>query len=184
MLKKNEPPYYLIHRNGKTHEFSDMEKLHCFVRESGGTIGPSHKVRSKRHRPDGVYAIDEYDWTVRDALGNRIKNSSEPDLRRNVRRPWRWHNYSIHQAAFSNGQPVPGTGRCSGGHYHRRPAQLGIARSHAGFMCDLRNDESMLPWNERGQRDRMHTPPNAWDDAYIASLRNRNWKKFRRTRWK
>jgi hypothetical protein len=51
----------------------------------------------------------------------------------------------------------------------RRPRNIGIKRSLVAAFGS---------W--RGRK----VPPNNWDDLLKMSLNDRNWKRFRKTRWK
>jgi len=79
------------------------------------------------------------------------------------------------------GMPVPGTGRHHGGHFYRRPKTRAELRDHAGLDADAVDCEE-FPLRLRA-RARRRCIPTAWDDLTIHE-KGRNWKAFRRTRWK
>lgn len=79
------------------------------------------------------------------------------------------------------GVPIPGTGRHRGGHYFRRPRTRAELRDLAGLDVDAMDPED-FPMRLRA-RVRRRNIPTAWDDIPIRG-KGRNWKAFRRTRWK
>jgi hypothetical protein len=72
--------------------------------------------------------------------------------------------------------PVPRTGKCGGSYrWHRRPQTQPERRASQ----ELWVDGHFLP-----VRARRQNIPNAWDDIVRFDKRNRNWKRYRKTRWK
>ena len=189
MHKHNEPPYYLIHRSGLTHEFPSVRELYYFLRTVAGSVGSSHVVPVRRRNPDGSTVIYEYEWIIRDAFGyavtedNNIKRNSVRETRGDEYRSF--SRYAIHSSCFSNGLPVPGTGRnrYRYGRTLRHPAHMSAERAHAGYRNDMRYDDDMLPYGNR-KHIRLHTPPNSWDDEKKADTDIRSWKHYRRHAWK
>lgn len=86
----------------------------------------------------------------------------------------------IRLEAEERGLPIPYTGKRRGGHYYRRNTYLPIVRAAVAAEDDDRED------NRYGARVKgaIRIPPNPWDDRPIRALKDRNWKRFRRTRWK
>lgn len=68
---------------------------------------------------------------------------------------------------LANANAVPGTGRRTYGNGFRRPRNIGAKRSLLAVFGTLRG---------------IAVPPSNWDD--IARSQDRNWKRFRVTRWK
>ncbi len=81
------------------------------------------------------------------------------------------------ERAVELGLPIPGTGKSSGGHYFRRMRFVGAHRAEAASCVDDYGDRQRV-------RGKVHRPPNNWDDFPISSRDDRNWKRFRRTRWR
>jgi hypothetical protein len=72
------------------------------------------------------------------------------------------------------GDPVPYTGkrRTHKGrfyNFHRTPKNIGVRRGLIGVKGDLKGEK---------------VPPNSWEDLLRASLFDRSWKRFRRTKWR
>jgi hypothetical protein len=90
--------------------------------------------------------------------------------------------------AQERGLPVPGTGhsrRRRYGGWLRHPRHIGMYRANEALRDDMDMDEewSAVVRRHISTKD-AHHPPNAWDDLVRADLYDRNWKNFRRTRWK
>lgn len=70
---------------------------------------------------------------------------------------------------LANQYAVPGTGVRHTGHWLRSPRNASIKRSLLSVMDTLRG---------------VSVPPNSYDDIARSSIYDRNWKRFRRTRWR
>lgn len=80
-------------------------------------------------------------------------------------------DYGAHWARswrLANRFAVPHTGRRSGGHYFRRPRNIGVKRATVA-------DDGTL----RGAK----VPPDSWDDVSFSHRFARNWKRHRKTQW-
>ncbi|WP_160331264.1 hypothetical protein [Burkholderia cenocepacia] len=74
--------------------------------------------------------------------------------------------------------PVPGVRKHrGGGHYFRRMRHMNERRQAA---LVVEEEGEVAP---RAARN-LHGLPNPWDDYPCHSRDNRNWKRFRKTRWK
>jgi hypothetical protein len=81
--------------------------------------------------------------------------------------------------AVDLGLPIPGTGHSGGWRYLRRPRCHGIYREEGRRrrLAHIEVDGVRL-------RGALHRPPTDFDDLPVRARWNRNWKRFRRTRWK
>lgn len=75
----------------------------------------------------------------------------------------------MHGLYMANVFAIPGTGRRgSYGKYLRSPRNIGVKRGLLTAFGSLRGEK---------------VPPNQWDDLLKMSTNDRNWKRFRKTRW-
>lgn len=122
---------------------------------------------------EAVYTVRDY--IMRDDFGAALTAADfEPLVGRGRygvlgRRARRW-------PAWSGTGPVPGTGRHNWGYCHRR-LHTTPERRWAQF---IREEGEPAP---RAARN-VHNIPDSWDDYPILSREDRNWKRFRKTRWK
>lgn len=84
------------------------------------------------------------------------------------------------ERAIELGLPIPGTGR-----NHRRYTCLRRPRHHGIYreVGRLRRTDT-IEIDGILVRGKLHHPPNNWDDLVASAMGARNWKRFRRTRWK
>ncbi len=85
--------------------------------------------------------------------------------------------------AERHGLPIPYTGKARWwrrGHYYRRNAYRHFFRAATAAQQDDRQ-YAQVGVRIRGK---IVVPHNPWDDWPIMSRKNRNWKRFRKTRWK
>lgn len=71
--------------------------------------------------------------------------------------------------AYDNGLPIPDTGRRHGGHWHRRPRNVGVVK-------EMNNQYDH-------HFKRLKRPPNSYDDINHARKGN-GWKNYRKTQWR
>ena len=77
---------------------------------------------------------------------------------------------SIRGWRLGNAFAVPGTGHPRRrGRYYRAPHNVSIKRALLSSGSNLKGEK---------------VPPNSYDDIARASIYDRNWKRFRFTRWK
>jgi hypothetical protein len=117
-----------------------------------------------------------YPYILRGSFGEIItaedcRRLADPD-----RVPW-WARARPALLSWNGAGPVPYVHRRRHGHCFRRVATLGEHRAAAAVLRD--EGEPVF----RGARN-GHNLPTAYDDRHISSHRIRNWKAFRRTRWK
>lgn len=134
---------------------------------------------------DSVYFEKYYDYIVRDRFGTVFtKEQLQKDVK-NV--PVHIETVAEYPSRYSEAHcqyrydPVPRTGRgnkCHG-HYYRHPKTTSEMKCWEKFLCDC--DE--LPCNIHiVTRRSMDTLPSIYDDQPI--LRVKNWKSYRKTRYK
>ena len=176
MLKNFTAPFILIRRDGWTAVFDDMETLAASIRESRITVCENHQSHIGFFKRE--FALIENEWIVRDDRGRTVTADDIAALS-----PFKYGFWGIcadrrteAQHAASLGLPIPYTGKRSGYRYYRRPKGMAAYREDAGRI-DYRN-EDVKP------KGKIKLPPNAWDDIGRASYFDRNWKAFRKTRWK
>lgn len=82
--------------------------------------------------------------------------------------------------AIELGLPIPGTGR-----RRRRYTSLRKPRHHGIYreVGRLRRTDA-VEMDGVLVRGKLHHPPNNWDDLMSSAIGARNWKRFRRERWK
>jgi hypothetical protein len=105
-------------------------------------------------------------YVMRDDAGAKVTASDFAELRAARRLPYwlqRWNGVG----------PVPYVHRPTQGHYYRRPQTL-----------NERKLAQALDGEPAPRAGRATVVPSDWDDRCVASRRERNWKKFRRTQWK
>lgn len=110
----------------------------------------------------------EAEFILRDDQGRVVTGADFNDLL-----PRRSYFYRF---SFWNGEgPVPGTGGWGNGHYFRHPKT----------MAERRQAQQVDP-DEPAPRPARSSAniPNAWDDYWVASRDDVNWKRFRRTQYK
>jgi len=74
--------------------------------------------------------------------------------------------------------PVPGVRKFrGGGHYFRRMRHMSERRQAALVVVE---EGEVAPRPSRN----THGLPNPWDDYRVTSRDDRNWKRYRKTRWK
>ncbi len=71
--------------------------------------------------------------------------------------------------ALANAFAIPGTGRFGTGHYFRRPHNISVKRGLLAVFDHLKG---------------VKVPPDNYDDLHVTARSDRNWKRFRKTRWK
>lgn len=82
--------------------------------------------------------------------------------------------------AVELGLPIPHTGKGKRyGHYLRNPRCHGIYREEG-----RRRRTGDMEIDGVRVRGKLHRPPNSYDDIPNSGWQDRNWKRFRRTRWK
>ena len=115
----------------------------------------------------------EYQYIMRDDWGDPVvfddfKTSKERTRLLGYRAYW-------HHPTWNGEGPVPGLYRFSGYHYFRHPRT----------MQERRLAIPMEPEIEPLQRARRnhHNLPTSYDDLKNFSRSDRNWKRFRKTRW-
>lgn len=86
----------------------------------------------------------------------------------------KWSRYDYLRNWNGEGS-VPGIGRPRNGHYYRR-----IQTLHARSQSQCLDEFDIAP---RARRNATNIPNN-YDDIRIAAREIRNWKKYRKTRWK
>lgn len=71
---------------------------------------------------------------------------------------------------MANQYAVPGTGKSVRGYckWLRQPHHIGFERAMLGIVGSLRG---------------VAVPPNSWDDEKRSSIRDRSWKRYRRTQY-
>lgn len=165
-------PFILIRYDGSTLIFNDLRDLAISASSARIKISRFHSPRSDWQIPSFKYSISDYcsgDWVVRDDAGKEIPPSVV------------WSKLPRKEYIFSKtyGKAIPGTGKRSRGHYFRHPHSLNVNRARESATVDERDKEF------RSIRiNKIKKLPNSWDDIIVSALYNRNWKKFRKTRWK
>lgn len=114
---------------------------------------------------------DVWDFVMRDDAGRIITLASFPSPR--------WRSRWNRLLDTWNGEgPVPGISCGRGrGHSYRRPRTMSERRQAALVLFD---EGEVAPRPPR----KANQLPNSWDDYYVSSRTDRNWKRFRKTRWK
>jgi hypothetical protein len=183
-------PFILIRKDGKTWVYYDLSELAAAARDAQiqvHTYWYFYEHQSIKG-PDGwkrEYTRVENDFIVRDDRGSRV---SSEDIRAALPSPTRrilpddWWNRRDDEKRHASdlGLPIPGTGkrRRRYGVYYRHPKFASVHRA----ACALEMDDDCKEFRVKGRKIKL--PPTNWDDIPRASLYNRNWKKFRKTKWK
>lgn len=127
-------------------------------------------VTGWRYEP--VYS--EHEYIMRDDDGKALTHGDFADI---VERRKTYWGYRGRLLDNWNGEgPVPGVRRPRGGNYFRHPKTTNERR----WATPVLEDGEPAP---RAARNSHHLP-NSWDDYQRASREDRNWKRFRKTRWK
>ncbi len=172
------PPFHLIRQDGWSCEFGDMTALAAAICSARIEIAAHHAVwfRLDVNAPPDRHVSE---WIVRDDAGHVV-------LRNDIRAPYRplaRGYYSQYQKRLAEkqhaadlGLPIPGIHKRRWGGTMRHPKSFGVYRAKAAMIEEGREDIRV--------RGKIKLPPNAWDDIIRPNLYDRNWKRFRKTRWK
>lgn len=140
---------------------------HMEYRAFNGRPAPSWEMVTGNVRVHPVYTYA--DFIMRDDAGSPLVIGDLAPVRR--RRPY----YRQAMMTWNGGGPVPYTGRRRGGHYFRH-----VKTTNERRAAQLVDDTDVAP---RGRRN-ANNLANSWDDYYVTSREDRNWKRFRKTQFK
>lgn len=117
---------------------------------------------------------DEHAFIMRDDAGEPVTLANFYPLLERRRYQSRW----TRMLDTWNGEgPVPGVHKTSAGRHYCRRMETMNERRQASLV--LAEEGEVAP---RAARNASHLP-NSWDDFWVSARGNRNWKRFRKTRW-
>lgn len=168
-------PFLLVRWDGWAMAFDDLPALARACQEAGIRLAPGHRTLTQQLGTGEVITIRCQDWVARDLHGT-VVNGAERHAAIGVRPPV-LHRTALARAAAERGLPIPFTGNRHWGQHYRDPRHMGARRAASQAAGEARADRR-LP------RKAVPVPPSDRADIYKAALCNRNWKRFRRTRWR
>jgi len=177
-------PLVLIRNNGWTELFYDFETLAVFVSTAKIKVSESHISFGRLYNQEAPifhrYGTVYNEWIVRDDRGKTVYSEDIEEYA-----PWKRKHFSYYENQKNKvrhfealGLPIPHTGKGRGwGSFYRVPKHLAAWREKYAFDADYRGEKIKT-------RNKEKLPPTAWDDIARASIYDRSWKRFRKTRWK
>ena len=165
------PPFLLIRNDGETILFDDLRSLAVAVSAARIVVHDTHIEFTFDWRLLKRTPVI-HTWIVRDDRGRTVK-SEDITYDRSTERWWKTGREAARHAE-ALGLPIPRTGK----------------KNWRGMM---RNPKGMSAWRENAAIDsfdevrpngKIKLPRNSWDDVVRSCLSDRNWKGFRKTRWK
>lgn len=185
-----QPPFLLVHENGRSDLYDSLADL------------AQANVLNIRYLPKGMttepfilvetFSLPSATTThpngqppralIRDFYGRSVARAAVLKVIEEVqgKRGWlrRLARRANLNALYRLGKPIPHTGHSRyRGNMLRYPRHIGLYK--AGQTTKEQTKEA--GW---GKNLKEHHPPNSWDDLVIATQEDRNWKLFRKTKWK
>lgn len=181
VIPPHQPSVTLYSPEGALRTFKSGEAA---VRELG-SAWLRRNVHPRLLSEEELYWAKKRSWLpvenfcMRDEAGDPVL-VSELLAQSKVKQQWRPFSRYLMSALTWNGEgPVPGSGRSrfNRGRTLREPRTQAARRQAALVLLD---DGEVPP---RAKRN-ANNLPTAWDDVYIHSLDNDNWKRYRKTQYK
>jgi hypothetical protein len=180
-------PFSVIEENGTAHS---MDSLQQVIRFCG---------LEWRSRSQNVFSVvphfsptEDYSGitvttppqrvVIRDFFGQIISQDFLEKVASEARTLWIETRFAARraktQSLIEKGLPIPRTGQfLRHGRTLRRPKHLALYKEKVAIQAT--KTEENLPLTNK-----THRPPNAWDDILMAHRGERNWKRYRKTKWR
>lgn len=180
-------PFCVIEENGTAHSMDSLQQVIRFC----GLEWRSRREKVFAVVPHFIPAEDYSGITgptapprvvIRDFFGQIISQDFLEKAARAAHISWIEARFAARraktQSLIEKGLPIPRTGQfLRHGRTLRRPKHLALYKEKVAIQAA--KTEENLPL-----ANKTHRPPNAWDDIPMAHRDERNWKRYRKTKWR